>query len=53
MSHDGKLFLAAFDHPQIYGAMHGLENPYTTIAKVMEAFSILSRGEAFKIVLKP
>lgn len=35
-NHDGKLFLAAFDHPQIYGAMYGLENPYTTIAKVMD-----------------
>lgn len=23
---DGKLFLAAFDHPQIYGTMEGLEN---------------------------
>lgn len=24
--HDGKLFLAAFDHPQIYGTMEGLED---------------------------
>lgn len=26
MANEGKLFLAAFDHPQIYGLMKGLEN---------------------------
>lgn len=26
LKNDGKLFLAAFDHPQIYGTMEGLEN---------------------------
>jgi len=31
----GGLFLAAFDHPQIYGVMKGLENPCSSIAKVV------------------
>jgi len=29
--HDGSLFVGAFDHPQMYGVMHGLENPIKTI----------------------
>lgn len=28
---DGKLFLAAFDHPQVYGALQGLERPQEAI----------------------
>lgn len=32
---DGKLFLAAFDHPQIYGAIKGLEKPFDAIDRLM------------------
>lgn len=30
----GKIFLAAFDHPQIYGVMSGLENPLQAIENI-------------------
>ncbi len=32
---DGTLFLAAFDHPQIYGVMNGLEDPMAAILKII------------------
>ncbi|MGH0052165.1 MAG: class I fructose-bisphosphate aldolase [Sphaerochaetaceae bacterium] len=35
MNHDGKLFLAAFDHPQIYGVIPGLENPIVSIKRIL------------------
>lgn len=34
LANEGKLFLAAFDHPQIYGAMKGLENTPELIKKL-------------------
>lgn len=36
MNHEGKLFLAAFDHPQIYGVMQGLEQPITAIKRIID-----------------
>lgn len=36
MNHGGKLFLAAFDHPQIYGVMQGLEQPLTAIKRILD-----------------
>ncbi|MDY0289004.1 MAG: hypothetical protein RBR15_09300 [Sphaerochaeta sp.] len=36
MNHKGKLFLAAFDHPQIYGVMQGLEHPITAIKRIID-----------------
>lgn len=33
----GKLFLAAFDHPQIYGAVEGLIKPYEAIEKILKS----------------
>jgi len=33
---DGTLFLAAFDHPQIYGVMNGLEDPLAAILKIID-----------------
>lgn len=35
MGRGGKLFLAAFDHPQIYGTMPGLENTQETIDRFL------------------
>lgn len=37
MNNKGKLFLAAFDHPQIYGVMPGLEKPFETIDRTLES----------------
>ena len=36
MNHKGKLFLAAFDHPQIYGVMPGLEQPIDAIKRIID-----------------
>ena len=36
MNHEGKLFLAAFDHPQIYGVMQGLEQPINAIKRILD-----------------
>ncbi len=36
MNHGGKLFLAAFDHPQIYGVMQGLEQPLIAIKRILD-----------------
>lgn len=36
MNHGGKLFLAAFDHPQIYGVMQGLEDPRQAIKRILD-----------------
>jgi class I fructose-bisphosphate aldolase/fructose-bisphosphate aldolase/2-amino-3,7-dideoxy-D-threo-hept-6-ulosonate synthase len=33
---DGTLFLAAFDHPQIYGVMRGLEDPLAAIGALID-----------------
>jgi class I fructose-bisphosphate aldolase/fructose-bisphosphate aldolase/2-amino-3,7-dideoxy-D-threo-hept-6-ulosonate synthase len=35
MNHDGKLFLAAFDHSQIYGVMPGLVDPIESIKRIL------------------
>ena len=34
---DGKIFVAAFDHPQIFGVMKGLEDPLATISAMLES----------------
>jgi len=34
--HQGSLFVAAFDHPQMYGVMKGLENPVATIDAILD-----------------
>jgi len=36
LNNRGRLFLAAFDHPQIYGAMRGLEKPLEAIRKILD-----------------
>ncbi|MDD4011620.1 MAG: hypothetical protein PHI83_05705 [Sphaerochaetaceae bacterium] len=36
LANKGKLFLAAFDHPQIYGAMAGLENTPALVERLKE-----------------
>lgn len=36
LNHGGKLFLAAFDHPQIYGVLPGLEQPLGTIRRTLD-----------------
>ena len=35
-ANDGKLFVAAFDHPQIYGIMQGLENTPDLVASLKD-----------------
>ncbi len=37
MNNEGKLFLAAFDHPQIYGVMPGLEKPFDAIDRTLDS----------------
>lgn len=37
MNNEGRLFLAAFDHPQIYGVMPGLEKPFGTIDRTLDS----------------
>lgn len=37
LANKGKLFLAAFDHPQIYGAMKGLENTPELVSKLQDS----------------
>lgn len=46
LKNDGKLFLAAFDHPQIYGIMEGLEN----VPKLIES---LKDSEVDGFILNP
>jgi len=36
LNNKGRLFLAAFDHPQIYGVMRGLEKPLDSIRKIID-----------------
>ena len=51
----GKLFVAAFDHPQIYGIMDGLQNvigqvgKYTDIARKFKVFPVLNLSVSYRL----